>query len=513
MNKKILFSATSTEKRAALVEDGKLVELVVERPDQYRILGNIYRGKVTSLLPGIQSAFVDMGMGRTGFLHAADVDPSLLLEDSEIGSEDSGNDSNGRGRRRIPRIPIEKVIKVGQSILVQVVKEPIGNKSPKITTQISIAGRFLVLVPDSNTIGVSKKLGDPAQRKRIKKIISQFKPEGVGVIVRTIGLDVKEEDFVAELKSLIEKWKLAVNEALEGTGPRLIFQESGITVRVIRDLFSNDVSEVLVDTQEDHRDIVNYVKAVSPHLATRVKLYNGEGRLFDRFNIDRDIEKSLRRKVWLKSGGYLLFDHAEALLAIDVNTGRNVGKTNLEDTIYKTNLDAVYEIARQLRLRDIGGIIVVDFIDMKEMGHRRHIEQEMGKLLEKDNTTTSMAPISKYGLMEMTRKRVRPELQELFTDVCPSCSGVGRIFSPGTVTARIDRWLGRAASNGMKGFLRIVVAPAVAEHLFKDKEFMLEGLRKAHGFQLEIVDNDDFDADEFEIYEGDSGEPSTEKFV
>lgn len=511
MNRKILFNATATEKRAALLEDGKLAELVVERPDQYRILGNIYRGKVLTILPGIQSAFVDIGMGRSAFLHASDVDPTLLMEEGDADLERFTEESRNK-RRRIPKVPIEKVLEVGQSILVQVIKEPIGNKSPKITTQISIAGRFLVLVPDSDTIGVSKKLGDPNKRKRIKKLISQFKPEGVGVIVRTIGLEVSEDDFVAELKSLIAKWKQAVDAALAGSGPRVIFEESGITVRVIRDLFSDDVSEVWVDNADDYRDILAYISAASPHLASRVKFHEGDVRLFDKYSLEKEIEKSLRRKVWLKSGGYLLFDHAEALLAIDVNTGRNVGKTDLEETLYKTNLEAVYEVCRQLRLRDIGGIIVVDFIDMRDLAHRRHIENEMQKLLDKDNTATSWAPISKFGLMEITRKRVRPELQELFTDVCPACNGLGRVFSPGTVTARIDRWLGRAAGSGMKGLLRIVVAPTVADHMLKDNEFLLNGLRKAHGFIVELVDDDNFDADEFEIYAGDKAEAVTEKF-
>ena len=352
---------------------------LVERPDNFRLVGNIYRGKVMSILPGIQAAFIDIGLEKGAFLHASDVDPTLLLD------MDQNPFMGGNARRkRIVRIPIEKVLSVGQQILVQVTKEPIGTKGPKVTTQISLAGRFLVLVPDTDFIGVSKRSHDLAKRNRLKKLISQLKPKGVGFIVRTIGLQVSEPEFINEIHMLLDGWKKTQHEALEGKGPKLVFCEMGITTRVIRDLFSDEVKEVYVDNEEDYREILSYLNALSPDLTRRVVLYKEKTPLFDKFDIEKDLERLLKRKVWLRSGGYILIDRTEALVAIDVNTGRNVGKTNLEETIYKTNYEAAGEIGRQLRLRDIGGLIVVDFIDMRSADNRRKIENLMGKTLAAD---------------------------------------------------------------------------------------------------------------------------------
>ncbi|NLP03282.1 MAG: Rne/Rng family ribonuclease [Fibrobacter sp.] len=496
MTKKILFNATPTEKRAALLENDKVVELVVERPDHFRLVGNIYRGRVTSILPGIQAAFIDIGLDKCAFLHATDVDPSLLLEvGNELMERYTGNDSSKR--RRIARIPIEKVLTVGQEILVQVTKEPISTKGAKVTTQISLAGRFLVLVPDTDFIGVSKKTQDTKKRVRLKKLISQIKPKGVGFIVRTIGLKVSETEFVKEIHMLLDAWRKAQEEALSGTGPKLVYRELGITTQVIRDLFSEDVTEVYVDQDDDYREILNYLKALSPDLCNRVIRYNQKVPLFDKFNIERDLDRLLKRKVWLKSGGYILIDRTEALVAIDVNTGRNVGKSSLEETIFKTNLDAAAEICRQLRLRDIGGLIVVDFIDMRNADNRRKIEEAMRKALAADPTATSMTGLSKFGLMEITRKRVRPELQEFFTNVCPVCEGLGWVFSPETVISRIDRDLKR--SNVRANQVKLSVHPAVAAYLLKEGEQMKNRLERAHKYQLLIEQDEELDQDEYNI--------------
>jgi len=497
MEKKILFNATLTEKRVAILENGKLVELVVERPDQYRLLGNIYRGKVVSILPGIQSAFIDIGLDRNAFLHASDVDPSLLLDRDDDLIERYTNNQRSK-RRSVPRVPIEKVLSEGQEVLVQVIKEPIGSKNAKVTTQLSIAGRFLVLVPDADFIGVSKKSEDFGDRKKLKKLIAQLKPPGIGFIVRTIGLQVSESEFVREIHDLISRWRNVQENALKGAGPKLIYKEYGITTRVIRDTFSAAVSEMIVDEQQDFDEIQSYLQSVSPELCDRVKLYTDKIPLFDRYNVEKEIERSLRRKVWLKSGGYLLFDHAEALLAIDVNTGRHVGKTSLEETIFKTNLEAVPEICRQLRLRDLGGIIVVDFIDMRNPAHRRRIEDEMRKHLDQDPTATSCTGLSKFGLLEITRKRVRPELGELFTDVCRACNGLGRVFSPATVTTRIDRWLSRPRQGSTQSFT-LAVHPAVAVYLATDNNAIVRKLENEHGVRLSVVEDPELDQDEFEF--------------
>ena len=334
----------------------------------------------------------------------------------------------------------------------------------------------------------------------MKQLLSQLKPKGVGFIVRTIGLKVSETEFVNEIHALIDKWRKVQDEALKGSAPKLVHKELGITTRVIRDLFSEEITEVYVDQQDDFDEIQSYLRSVSPDLCSRVIHYTDKRPLFDTFNIEKDLELSLKRKVWLKSGGYILFDHAEALLAIDVNTGRNVGKSNMEETIFRTNLEAVWEIGRQFRLRDIGGLIVVDFIDMERQDHNKKIEEEMKKVLHNDPTVNSCTGLSKFGLMEITRKRVRPELQELYTDVCSVCNGIGWVFSPATVTARIDRWLNRADSRDTPRDLTLSVNPAVAEYLKKEDSHMIRKLEQEHHIKLKVVTDEDLDQDDYEFY-------------
>ncbi len=497
MEKKILFNATPTEKRAALLENDKVVELVVERPDYFRLVGNIYRGKVTSILPGIQAAFVDIGLEKCAFLHATDVDPSVLLDADDTLIERYIGQGNSTKRKRIARIPIEKVLAVGQEILVQVLKEPISTKGAKLSTQISLAGRFLVLVPDTNFIGVSKKSSDVKRRARLKKLIADIKPPGVGFIIRTIGLKVSETEFVKEIHLLLENWRKTQEEALKGAGPKLVHRELGITTRVIRDLFSENVTHVYADQNEDYQEIMEYLRTLSPALCQRVILYKEKVPLFDRFDIEKDLDRLLKRKVWLRSGGYILIDRTEALVAIDVNTGRNIGKTSLEETIFKTNLDAAGEICRQLRLRDIGGLIVVDFIDMRISQNRRKIETTMLKLLSADPSANACTGLSKFGLMEITRKRVRPELQEYFTDVCHACEGLGWVFSAESVTAHIDRDLRRTDYKSHD--LALAVHPAVHAYLLKEGEQIKKMLEQEHRCRLFLIEDEELDQDEYTI--------------
>lgn len=496
MTKKILFSATPTEKRGVLLEDDKVVELVVERPDHYRLVGDIYRGRIDSILPGLQAAFVDIGIGKAAFLHASDVDPTLLLDKNHKLMERFAGREQSK-RRRIPRIPIDKVLNKGQQILVQVLKEPIGTKGPKVTTQLSIAGRFLVLVPDTDSIGVSKQASDPKKRTKLKRLIRKIKPPGVGFIVRTIGLDVSEEDFVNEIHSLVDTWRKTQNEALRGEGPKRVHKEMGITTSVIRDLFSSEVGEVYVDQKDDFKEIQNYLQKVSPKMRDRVVFYKDNLPLFDKFDVEKDLERSLKRKVWLKSGGYVIFDRTEALVAIDVNTGRNVGKKNLEETLLQTNLEAAREIARQLRLRDIGGIIVVDFIDMQPLENRKKLESEMRRALQHDRTAFSSTGVSKFGLIEITRKRVRPELQELYTDACPTCNGLGWVFSPATITTRIDRRLRRTETSKGRRSLSVRVHPSVAAYLLRENKDMIRRMEREHGVSIKVVEDGTKDQDEY----------------
>jgi ribonuclease G len=354
-----------------------------------------------------------------------------------------------------------------------------------------------VLVPDTDFIGVSKRTHDVIKREKLKNIIAQIKPPGVGFIVRTIGLQVSETEFVKEIHLLLDAWRQAQKEALSGSGIKLVHRELGITTRVIRDLFSGEVTQVYADEESDYKEILNYLSSLSPDLCNRVIHYKEKVPLFDRFNIEKDLDRLLKRKVWLKSGGYILIDRTEALVAIDVNTGRNIGKTNLEETIFKTNLDAASEICRQLRLRDIGGLIVIDFIDMRSPDNRKKIEIAMRKALASDPTATSSTGLSKFCLMEITRKRVRPELQEFFTDVCHACQGLGWVFSAETVTGRIDRDLRRTVP-APKG-VTLAIHPAVAAFLNKNSGEMKKILERDHKCEVTIVEDEELDQDEYLI--------------
>jgi ribonuclease G len=303
------------------------------------------------------------------------------------------------------------------------------------------------------------------------------------------------------MRSLIETWRTIQHEALSGSCPKLVYRELGVTTSVIRDVFSEDVAEVHVDNRDDYDEILLYLDTAAPRLKDRVRLYTEAEPLFDHFNIEKDLERSLRRKVWLRCGGYICFDHAEALLAIDVNSGRNVGRKSLDETAFATNMEAVDEIARQLRLRDIGGIIVVDFIDMDRPEYRRKLEDSMRRVLESDPSNTSMTSLSKFGLIEITRKRVRPELRELYTEMCEACSGLGYVFSPASISSRIDRWLQRAGAQGKRpDELKLAVHPQVAAYLLKDRGSLVRRLEEQHRIRLEVVENAELDQDEYEFY-------------
>jgi len=538
MIKKLLFSSTATQKRVAILEEGKVVEYIVEQPDDSRILGNIYRGKVDKVVPSIQSAFIDIGTEKNAFLNVSDIETSLIpevLKEEDAAQKDGlcvrneensrtvgdGTDDNeddevlddetpkAKGTTR----PIEELLEEGQEIMVQVCKEPIGDKSPKVMTKISLAGRFTVLVPDSENIGISKKSVEKRKRRRLKKALREMLPDGMGCIVRTIGLEVGEELIYNELKQLVEEWDEIQRKSLEGDKPCLLYKEQNIITTAIRNFFSNEVEEVVADNLEDYNEIVSYLSKVSPEMTNRVTLYKQHTPLFDDYGIERDLDKSHRRKIWLKSGGYLYFDKTEALLAIDVNSGRNNSEDTLEDTVFAVNMEAAKEIARQLRLRDIGGIIVVDFIDMKKGENRHALEQKMREYLKNDSTNTSCGDLSRFGLMEMTRKRVRPGINELMTEICPSCNGLGRVFSTKTIASKLDRWFHRAAAaeEELKSPVKILVSRSLCEYI--EKNDLQSQLENNHGIKMILEVSPRLEKDEFEIYSKGEGEDITEKHL
>jgi len=422
VKQKIVINADSYETRIAILEDDELAELLVERADQRRHVGDIYKGRVNAVLPGMQAAFVDLGLPKTGFLHASDLAESLSdLEDiSEL--EENGDRSR---RRRAAAPKIEEHLKKGQEILVQITKESIGTKGPRVTQQVSLPGRFCVLMPGVEHVGVSRRIEERAERQRIKAIIGDLKPKGVGLIARTAGEGKGDPDFAADVKHLNKLWQRIDRKASAVRAPALVHRELEMTAGLIRDLFTDDVDEVLIDDKDSFAEIQAYLKAVSPELRDRVKLFKDREPIFDAFAIEPQIEKTFERKVWLKKGGYICIDHAEALVAIDVNTGRFTGKKNQEETIFRTNLEAAHEIPRQLRLRDIGGIIVIDFIDMEIRKNRDDVIRAFRDALARDKTRTQVFDISELGLVEMTRKRISEGLVETFSQTCPTCQGRG----------------------------------------------------------------------------------------
>ncbi len=509
MRNEIVINVATNETRIAILEDGRLVELWVERPEKERMVGCIYKGLVTSVLPGMQAAFVDISLPKRAFLHVSDVTDSGLELSGFVDMPDEEElvqVQRGRG------VPIQNLLQKGQEILVQVIKEEIGTKGPRVTTQISLAGRFLVLIPNASHLGVSRKIENWSERRRLKKLAAAVKPEGFGLIVRTIGKGKDEKEFQQDVDNLLGMWQRIRRRAEKTKAPALVHKEMGITSSLIRDLFAEDVDQVVLDSKKEYDGICAYLKTVSPDLCDRVELYSASMPIFDAYQIESEIDKALHRKVWLKKGGYIVIDHTEALVAIDVNTGRYVGKGNQAETVLRTNLEAANEIARQLRLRDIGGIIVVDFIDMEEAKHKQMVLSELKKALKRDRSKNSVSDMSEFGLVQMTRQRVRPSLIHTFSDICPTCDGTGRVISIMTVITRIYRWVKRAQVGSKEKMLLLVVHPLVREFLLQNKEEQLAKLRRQYRLKIQVEGDSTLKVDQYRIFSLASQRDITEQF-
>jgi ribonuclease G len=486
VKQKIIINADSYETRIAILEDEELAELFVERAEQRRHVGDVYKGRVNAVLPGMQAAFVDLGLPKTGFLHASDLAESL----SDLEDISDLDESGDKGRRRRAPVPkIEDVLKKGQEVLVQITKESIGTKGPRVTAQVSLPGRFCVLMPGVDHVGVSRRIEDRAERQRIKAIISDGKPKGIGLIARTAGEGKGDVDFAADVKHLHKLWQKLERKAESVRAPALVHRELEMTASLIRDLFTDDVEEVFIDDKDSFSEIQAYLKAVSPELRDRVLLYKGREPIFDAFAIEPQIEKTFERKVWLKKGGYICIDHAEALVAIDVNTGRFTGKKNQEETIFRTNMEAAKEVPRQLRLRDIGGIIVVDFIDMEIEANKRSVLEELRKELRKDRARTKAFAVSDLGLIEMTRQRERSSLLHYYTEDCPHCDGLGKVPSPETMLVKLERAMRRVAGMGTEKRITVRVAPEIALFFVEQEGRRFSELEKRFRLRVDLKDD------------------------
>ncbi len=510
MKKEILINCSEYETRVAILEDDRLVELYVERPQWERLVGNIYKGKIKTVLPGMQAAFIDIGFEKAAFLHGSDIGKESDRDDDDTEFVDEEAPADIVRKRR--RAGIETVLRDNQDVLVQVIKEPISTKGPRVTTEISIPGRYLVLVPDDDHIRVSKRISNWSEKRRLKKLVYPLRPEGFGLILRTEAEGCDEDDIRSDIKRLQKIWVRLKKKSENMTPPALIHKEAEITTSIIRDIFTEDVTRLLVDNRTEYRAIMGYVRQVMPHLKGRVELYKGATPLLDLYKVEPEIEKMLDRKVWIKKGSYLVIDQTEAMVTIDINTGRFVGKEDQETTIFRTNLEAAREIARQIRLRDIGGLIVCDFIDMYNRENRRKLFEEFKNFFRHDRAKRAINPVNEFGLLEMTRERIRPSLTLSFSEPCPHCHGAGRILSRDTVATKIERWFNRARVDGRYKKFNLIINPLLAETLLGDGISRVNKIMKVHGFKINMVRDTTLPVQEFRVHEATANDEITEQY-
>ena len=573
MKREILINGSQRETRVAILEDDRLVELLVDRPDHRRTVGDIYLGRVEAVLPGIQAAFVDIGQEKSAFLHASDLlepdedeDPVEQAEDEVAEGEPAEASADpapaeeapgerkggwragdrrrrGRGNRggdggnggaaatervtnggesrqreissRRPLPNIQDILKKGQTLPVQVTKEPISTKGCRVTAQISLPGRFLVYMPYASKVGVSRKIESREQRSKLREMVTKLLPKDAGgVIVRTVAEGVTEEHFRREIDSLLALWKkINRKKTFVRRAPALLQRETSLTRGIIRDLFSAKVDALHVDSRELYNEIEQYLAQIDPELISRVHLYSEPTPLFDKFDIESEIRDLFKARVELPTGGSLIIQPTEALISIDVNTGRYTGKKDPEKTILRTNLEAAREIARQIRLRDIGGIIVCDFIDMETRSNRDKVLQELRTHLGRDRARTKALAVSELGLVEMTRQRVRPSLWHSMTTDCPTCAASGRVFTPEVVARRLERALKRAGHEHRERQLTIRLHPEVALYLLEEEPKLLQTLSKLTGLDLELRDDPMMRLDEFRLMSRPAGRDVTELYA
>jgi ribonuclease G len=545
VKREIVINASSYEVRVALLEDSALAEFYLERDERGSLAGNIYKGKVTRVLPGMQAAFVDIGLDKAGFLHVSDfqtdaesmgsvaevigegdfetepVMPEVepLIEDNpaplsyvddgtvETGSIvlDAQSPQRGPGRRRRngrhrAHLPIEQQLKRGQEIIVQVAKEPMGTKGARLTSFISLPGRYLVYTPSSNHIGISRRIESAEERARLRTAVKELGASHGGFIIRTACEGLSKREIQRDVSFLTKLWSSIV-KAGEKTAPAsLLYSDLDVALRIVRDLFSSDIDRLWCDDAPTFARIVEFVQNYMPRLRARAVLYEVLEPIFDHFSIEQQIARALERKVWLKSGGYLVFDQAEALTAIDVNTGRFVGKRNQDETVLRTNLEAVEEVVKQLRLRNIGGIIIVDFIDMNREADRKRVSDALSQALKRDKARTSTLKISELGLVQMTRKRTRESLEAMLTEPCPRCHGCRVVKSVATLAADVMRGIQRAAGRDPQSDLLVVkVNPEIARYLYDLGCKALQAAEERLGAKIVLRSSEAMQPGEFEL--------------
>jgi len=484
MGQEIAISVTREETRVAVLDNGVMTDLYVDRAAKKDFVGNIYIGRVVKVLPGMQAAFIDIGMDKAAFMHVSDLSLETETGDTLMDSEDDDKGGEMPKPRRQSAQPIEALLKEGQELMVQISKGPIGTKGPRVTTYVSLPGRSLVFMPGVEHVGVSRRIPRDEERARLKEIVKRLRRPGHGYIVRTVSEGVKEEDLRSDVEFLEALWEDVLKKREHGASPNLLHADLSLTFRVVRDLFSKKVDRLLIDVKEEYEAVRDFVRRFLPDQVSRVHYYNREESLFDHLGIEMEIARALSRKVWLKSGGYIVVDHTEAMTVIDVNTGRFVGKRDQEETILKNNLEAVKEVAYQIKLRGIGGIIIIDFIDMEREKNRDRVYQALVDAMAGDKARTRISRISDLGLIEISRERVREDLLRTMSQPCHYCEGRGYTKSPTTVAYEIFRELRRLGDMGDERTIIVGVHPSVAELLDGEEYGGIEMLQRERQAKL-----------------------------
>jgi ribonuclease G len=502
-NTLLLINADGPETRVALVEDGLLGELYIERKQERGIAGNIYKGRVERVLPGMQAAFVNIGLEKSAYLHVSDVrgtpdDLKRLVGAGEGGGRENGDDEEPEAPSGSARI--EDLLKEGQEIVVQVTKEPISTKGARVTRYISLPGRHLVFMPTVEHVGISRRISSDKERRRLREVIDQMRPAGTGFIVRTVAENVPDKELRADMDFLIKLWNNVVQRTETMRCPSLIYNDLDLLLRTVRDMFTPDVDKLIIDSRPDYERIKKFIAAFMPDFAGQIELYTSSEPIFDGYGIEIEIDRALERKVWLKSGGYLIVDEMEALTAVDVNTGRFVGKRNLEETITQTNLEAAREVAEQLRIRSIGGMIVVDFIDMDRSSNRNKVTRSFNEFLRKDRAKAAVTRISELGLVEMTRKRTRESLLHHLTEPCQHCEGKGYTKSRRTIAYGVLRELRRQGNMIEGDTVMIEVHPDVAQIFAGPDHVYLEEIEKRLQKRIVVKSRASYELEDYELH-------------
>ena len=499
----LLINATTYEIRIALVEHGNLVEFYQERPVEKGLVGNIYQGRVVRVLPGMQAAFVDLGLERTGFLYIDDVrTDSKHFEDRMLnnGCQSCCEEAPEAPQEQIsPKENIEDLLTEGQEVMVQICKEPLGTKGARLTCNITLPCRNLVYMPMTDHIGISRKVEDDEDRQRLREEIEKLRPQDAGFIVRTVAENASREDLEADMEFLLHLWGEIKDRASRASVPSMVYEDLDIAQRAVRDLFTPNIQRVIVDDRKTYQRVCNFVDTFVPQLRNRVVHYENEVSLLDAYGVEGEISRALEKKVWLRSGGYIIIETTEALTVVDVNTGRYVGRKDLEETIFKTNMEAAKEIAYQLRLRNIGGIIIIDFIDMEQESHREDVFNALQEAVKKDKSRANILKVSEFGLVQMTRKRDRENLSQMMCEPCMYCGGNGILKSRRSVCYEIFRKISHEGSKMPGHTVTIKVHPSVADLMLKDETLNTENLEKELQKRFIIVADGDMYLEKYEI--------------